>query len=196
MKDDASSGTELRPPLDEYARQITAVMDEGRQLLEGMSAVQLNWSPAPGRWSVGSCFAHLNETTALYNDRLAPAIAAARERGLLGDTGKYNFFERFFISSLEPPPKRRFKAPSAVRPEVRDFDPEETLAAFLRTRERTIELLQEGNGLDLARFKVTSPLSRLVKFRAGSVFAILAAHDRRHLWQARQATREAAFPAS
>lgn len=193
---DTPNQAKLRPPLDEYDRQIVAVKEEGQQLLSGMSAVQLNWSPAPGRWSIGSCFEHLTETVTLYNERLAPAIAQAREQSLVGDTGKYNFFERFFISSLEPPPKRRFKAPSKVRPQARDFDPDKSLATFLRARDQLIELLHLGNGLDLARFKIVSPFSSLIRFRVGSVFAIIAAHDRRHLWQARQVTREAGFPAA
>ena len=64
----------------------------------------------------------------------------------------------------------------------------------MTTRDRLLELLRRADGVDISRAKVTSPLSKLLKLRIGAAFAILAAHGRRHLWQARQVRRQAGFP--
>lgn len=50
--------------------------------------------------------------------------------------------------------------------------------------------LRSADGLDLARIKVTSPVTRLLRLSLGQWLAGLAGHQRRHLWQARQVKTE------
>jgi hypothetical protein len=45
-------------------------------------------------------------------------------------------------------------------------------------------LAQSADGLDLARIKVPTPISRLIRLSLGMTFAQVAAHERRHLDQA------------
>lgn len=184
----------LAPPLDEYRRQFEAVRDDARQLSEGLDREQLNWSPAPGKWSIAQCLVHLNAVDRAYVQRLERGIEEARERGLLGG-GKvrYGLLERWLIRSMEPPPRRRFPAPRPAVPAAEDHDPE-VVGRFLATEERLIELLQLANGVDVVRAKIVSPLSKLLKLRLGAAFAFLAAHDRRHLWQARRVRQHPEFP--
>jgi hypothetical protein len=56
-----------------------------------------------------------------------------------------------------------------------------------------MEVIAKANGLDLARIKVPSPAGPF-KFGLGQRIALLAAHDRRHLWQAWQVRKNRAFP--
>jgi hypothetical protein len=55
---------------------------------------------------------------------------------------------------------------------------------------RLVELLAEANGLALSKLK-KSPFNANVRYSVYSAFRIIAAHERRHLWQAEQA-RDAA----
>ncbi len=55
-----TSSRPLHAPLDEYVRQFEDLKRDARQLTEGLSDAQLNWSPAPGRWSMAQCLEHLN----------------------------------------------------------------------------------------------------------------------------------------
>lgn len=184
----------LSPPLDEYQRQYEALREEARQLADGLSRERLNWSPAPDRWSIGQCLAHLNGVDRAYCRVLEEGIAAARDKGMIGGGRiRYGWFERWFIRSMEPPPKRRFSAPKKAVP-AEDHDPEKVLADYLEIKDRLIELLRRSDDLDVCRAKVASPIARFLKFRLGAVFAFLAAHNRRHLWQARQVRQNAAFP--
>jgi hypothetical protein len=68
-------------------------------------------------------------------------------------------------------------------------------AEWERTHDQFADLLKDANGLDLARIKVTSPALRLLKYGLGMGFWIWTAHDRRHLWQAREVRNAAGFPA-
>ena len=65
-------------------------------------------------------------------------------------------------------------------------DPAGVLEDFLQANEELIRRIRTANGLDLKRAKVPVPGSRRLKLSLGQGFALMAAHSRRHLWQARQ----------
>lgn len=48
-------------------------------------------------------------------------------------------------------------------------------------------LLQELDGYDLGAAKVQSPFAKWLRYKLGSAVALQMGHDRRHLWQAREA---------
>jgi hypothetical protein len=58
-----------------------------------------------------------------------------------------------------------------------------------------IRLAELAKGLDLVRVKVRSPISRFIRFSLGITLAQQAAHERRHLEQARRVRENPAFPA-
>jgi hypothetical protein len=60
------------------------------------------------------------------------------------------------------------------------------MAAFRAYQVQYIDRLRQANGIDLARARVRSPAPYWVPIPLGSGFAFAAAHERRHLWQARE----------
>ena len=56
------------------------------------------------------------------------------------------------------------------------------------------EAVRQASGLDLRRAKVMSPASTWIKMSLNSGFALMATHERRHLWQARQVLAAPGFP--
>ena len=54
--------------------------------------------------------------------------------------------------------------------------------------------LEDAHGLDLRRARVVSPITRLLRLNLGAAFALIASHNRRHLWQARQVREHPSFP--
>jgi hypothetical protein len=185
----------LSPPLDEYQRQYEVLEDDVRQLVADLDRDRFNWKPAPESWSIAQCLVHLNKVDQAYVGALESGIESARERGLVGGRRiRYNFLERWFIRSMEPPPKRRFPAPKKVVP-AEDHPLEEVLERYLATKDSLLDLLRRADGLDICRAKITSPLAKFLRFRIGAAFGFIAAHDRRHLWQANQVRRHPEFPA-
>lgn len=72
------------------------------------------------------------------------------------------------------------------------FEPEgvgsmaDTVAAFEGLQRMLVGLLRDAaaRGVPLDRLKVASPFNGRVKYSVWSAFRVLAAHQRRHLWQA------------
>jgi len=60
------------------------------------------------------------------------------------------------------------------------------IAAFRAYQVQFIDRLRQANGLDLARARVSSPVARWIRMPLGSGFAMMVAHERRHLQQARR----------
>jgi hypothetical protein len=146
---------------------------------------------------VGQCFDHLNVSNARFLFNFEQAIEEGRKGGLTHDGPyRYGFLARWFFRQMEPPVKRRFKAPAIMRPGDDRKTFEQLKTEWDRTHARLQEILRSASGLDLARVKVVSPASNFVKYSVGIGFWIQTAHDRRHLWQARQVRNMAGFPAS
>ena len=85
------------------------------------------------------------------------------------------------------------RSPAAFLPvagESRDV----VLAAFDEVQRQFLERLRHADGLDLARIRVSSPVAPWWRFSLGAAFAVLAAHERRHLWQARRVAMLPQFP--
>ncbi len=57
-----------------------------------------------------------------------------------------------------------------------------------------VDRLRQASGLHLTRARVRWPAGDLVRISLLAAFRLMAAHERRHLWQARQVTTDAAFP--
>lgn len=163
-------------------------------LAANLGAAAFNWRPAPERWSIGECFAHLNLTAAAFVPAIDRAIADARARGLRGDGPfVYPLLERWFVGATEPPPRRRFPARKAYRP-APGLDPDAVMTAFAGWQDRLAERVAAADGLDLRRVRQRSPIVPLVKWTLGGMFAIVLAHERRHIWQAREVRNDRRFP--
>jgi hypothetical protein len=95
------------------------------------------------------------------------------------------WFGRWFIRELEPPPRRKLKAQKKVMP-VAHKNGGEVLKSFVAAHEEVRSLVREGREMDLNRVRFTNPFVRLFHFTVGTGLMVIGAHDRRHLWQARQ----------
>lgn len=130
----------------------------------------MSWQPDGGRaWSIAQCLDHLARANTEYLRPMGEALRRARERGRLrrGPVPP-GFLGAWFIRQLEPPPRRGMRAPRAIVP---------------------------SSALPAAEALRLFPLVRGLRFRTAAGFRIVAAHDRRHLWQARRVLESPGFPA-
>lgn len=184
----------LNPTLQDYRQQFAAIEQDARVVLDGLNDAQFNWRAGAGRWSVAECFAHLNVTGQMYLPDIDRQIKKARAAKLFGEGRfRHTLLGGLLVRAIGPPPKLRFKAPKIFTPL-----PEHLLAvvvpAFASLHEQFSRRIREANGLNLRRIKVASPASSFIKLTLGECFALLAAHERRHLWQARQVRDDPNFP--
>jgi hypothetical protein len=183
--DDAFGG------LEAAATQFAATKRDARALAAALEDPQLNWRPAPERWSVGQCLQHLSTSSDAALGAIDRALAAARERGWRNPGPfRYGWFTRWMVASMEPPPRRRMTTFRIFLPSERTLSRDAVLAELDAARDRLLERVRAAVGLDLRRAIVVSPVTRWFRLPLGGYLAFLAAHDRRHLWQAREVLSE------
>lgn len=185
----------LTQEIDAFRQEFERLSAEADALVTPLSDAQFTWQPAPAAWSVALCIDHLNVVARHYLTSLDEGIADAIRRGLYADGPfTYNWLGRFFVRSMEPPARLRVKAPTVFQP-APSRSRHEIMAAFRAYQVQFIDRLHQSNGLDLASARVRSPAGRWLRIPLGSAFAMIAAHERRHLWQAHRITATPGFPA-
>ena len=179
--------------LRDYYEQFENIKEDALELSAALTDQQFNWRPMPRQWSISECLAHLNVLDGLDVPAIRIAIEGGRAEGLTGKGPfRYGLLSRNFVRFSEPPVKLKFKAPRVYQPPS-DQPKERVVAGFIAIHDQLLELILKANGLDLARIKVGTPFPR-VSFSLGQRFALLAAHDRRHLRQAWDVRRQPEFP--
>jgi len=174
--------------------QVDAAEGEARALAAGLTDAQANWQPDGGRaWSVAQCLDHLGRIQRLYADAILPGVRdeATRPDGVFNGLAP-GFLVRKFIQSQEPPPKRRMKAPKQVVP-ASSLPVAQALKGFVASHAGYRELVDLASRVDANRVIVRNPFLPIIRMKLSTVLLVLPAHDRRHLWQARQATLTPGF---
>jgi hypothetical protein len=185
----------LNAELEAYRSGFRWAKGEIRNLTGPLDHELFNRRPAQDSWSAAECVEHLSATARAMIPALEQSARTARERGWLAHGPfEYGRFEKWFARQSggdELPPKRRFKAPKLYRPPHRVYEKEPAVREFLELQDSYIETLQLASGVDLARIKVPSPAMSLLKLSLGQWLRSMEGHQRRHLWQAREAVRRA-----
>lgn len=183
--------TSLPPDL----QQLWDAMDAADRAAEALSArltdEEFFWQPDEGRrWSVALCLDHLAVANSTYGAAVREAVTSARARGLTRKSpARPGFFGRKFAQSLEPPVRMRTRAPGKIQPKVaRTRD--EILHAYREAHDEVRRTIAEGASVDVNRATFQNPFIRIVRIRVSTAFHVIAAHDRRHLWQAEQVEKE------
>jgi hypothetical protein len=174
---------DLDAMIAEVERQ-TAEVDE---LLGGLSEEAQRWRPNETRWSALGHVAHLCLVNRPYLEVLQARLdeAHALGRPLGGEPYRHPWMGRWFARSLEPPPKRRFKTMSSMVPDP-GLGPREILPDFRALQTDLARLLESAKGADLGKIRFGSPFFALLRLSAGTAFATILAHNRRHIWLIRE----------
>jgi hypothetical protein len=186
---EADHADDLTPDRVELMAELARLAFEASRLAAPLDEERFNWQPEPGKsWSVGQCLEHLVRSNRLYLDAMEDvARAAAKAEGHCDpiplDPGRLG---RWFVGEMEPPPKRRMTSPKKSQPPSMCMK-EATLVAFAGEQQRIIEFVRETACLDCNEIQFKNPfLYGLRVFNLATGLLVLAAHERRHLWQAAQ----------
>lgn len=184
----------LTPEIDAFRRQFEELSAKADALVAPLSDGQFTWQPTSDAWSVALCIDHLNATARHYLPMLDEGIADAIRRGLYSaGPYAYNRVGRFLVYIVEPTTRFRAKAPKAFQP-APGRSQHDVMAAFRAYQVQYVDRLRQANGLDLARARVSSPVARWLRMPLGSGFAMMVAHERRHLAQAQRVLSAEGFP--
>ena len=149
---------------------------------------QFTWRPAPDAWSIGALPRPSERHRAARICRCSMKGSRSHPpRGLRrGPVQILVARSASGHSSANRQPRFRATAPQRVSSRRRADRATKSMAALRAYQVQYIDRLRQANGLDLARARVSSPVARWLRLSLGSGFALMAAHERRHLWQARR----------
>jgi len=186
----------LSAEIDELRKQFEHISAEAHALVARLSETQFSWKPAPDVWSVAECLEHMNATARSYLPALDEAVDNAIRQGTYAQGPfTYNWFGRILVRLSEPPAWLRVTTSARMLP-GRTRPRRETLAGFRAYQVQYIDRLRQANGIDLARARARPPVLTWLRIPLGCAFELMAAHERRHLWQATKVTQMAQFPPS
>jgi hypothetical protein len=172
------------PELEQQSQAFEQVKAQARKLTGGLNEAQFNWRPAVGQWSIEECLEHLTMVGTWEVRAIERAIDDALPRGLTGSGPfQYGWLDRWIVRMTEPPVRRGVRSPRRFVP-VHEQPVTAVLPTFLHLQDMFLIQIERAAGLDLARVKVATPISRFLRMSLGMTFAQAAAHERRHLEQA------------
>ena len=132
----------------------------------------------------------------VYAQVLEPAIERARASGW---TRKgpiaLSIGGRWFVNSLEPPVRRRTRAPSKIVPRSAGSR-DDIMKRYHDAHAHVRQLIDAAAAIDVNRAIFKNPFIPLLKMRIATGLSVIAAHDRRHLWQARRVVSAPGFPSA
>jgi hypothetical protein len=178
----------------QYLEAIRQLRASAAEMAERLDMNQMTWQPGNGeRWSISECLDHIAIATGIYLDAMQPAIGDARPGSGADVFQTAGFPSAKFTRDMEPPPRVKFPAAGKIRPRA-TLNPEAIAPEFLRTMDRVSALVASTESQNLNSVRFRNPLIPLVRFTVSTGFLIIAAHARRHLWQAEQVAKEPSFP--
>jgi len=172
---------------DQAESELNDATQRARTLVDNTPARLFTVRPSLTQWSAAECLAHLSVTTEMFLPVLRKAVDEARARHLTSNgTPSMGVVARILRWFLEPPVRARIKTTTAFVPRsVRAKS--EALAEFSALQTQLVNLLRSTQDVAIGKVKIISPFDSRVKYNVYSAFLIVAAHQRRHLWQAEQA---------
>jgi len=185
----------MPPDLQRLLDAIAAAEADARALAAPLTDAQANWQPGGGTgWSVAQCLDHLAISNRVYTDRFVALAeqAAADGRGTFGGL-RPTAVGRWFVRSLEPPPRQKTKTFRNVQPPS-SLPLADALAHYLASHEPYRRLVALGATFDPNRVVAPNPFIGWVRMRLATALLVIPAHERRHLWQARQVLAAPGFP--
>jgi DinB superfamily len=196
MADPSANAGELPLGLQVISRQLDEAEEKARRIIDGISNTQGSWQPREGAWSIVQCLDHLGRTNTVYAAALREALNNAKQvRGAMTGFIQPGCPSRIMIRLLEPPPMGKMRAPKKIVPATQ-VNKDDSLRSFLHSHNEVRAVMHQGAWVDLNRIRFRNPFVSSLRFTVGAGLLIIAAHDRRHLWQADQVRQSAGFPQS
>lgn len=162
-----------------HGHEVANTFDESRWIAR----------PPSGGWSPAECFAHLNLTTNGMLPLMRAGVAEARQKAWPAPPSyRVGLLARLLRWVLEPPYRMKTATQPAFVPE-RHLTKADVLHNWDEGHRALAALIDDARGLGIDKALLVSPFDPRGKMRY-SVYAallIIAAHERRHLWQARRA---------
>jgi len=177
--------------IEALEEQLNAAERDACSVVAGLTAEQGTWRSDARSWSVAECLDHLAVSNRVYLRAMEePAVRARGEGRQRRGPATPGLLGGWFVRTLEPPVRARLKAPRTIRPRKDPLLPD-ALADLVASQGQVRTFLRSYAGIDLAGVRFPNPFVPGVRFSLATGLHVIAAHERRHLWQAWRVRRAA-----
>ena len=193
VTDPLESAGALSPARTRLLREYEANQRRAGDLVLKSKLAQLNWRNQKA-WSVAECLAHLAQCNTLVGRAITAAMAACLSGKRQRVTGfrTPRWLGRWLVRLVEPPPRLKFKTTQLLQPHSREWN-QDILAIYVGSHNHLLAAIRTGSEMDLEPVQFRHPAVPL-RLTVMTGLRLMAAHDRRHLWQAEQLTQLPHFP--
>jgi hypothetical protein len=165
------------------------------QLVSGLSEAQLNWKPAPDKWSIAQCLEHLAVTSKEFDSYFTVALARGQKKWPVSRAPAYrpSWMGGWLIKQVTPETGRNLRAPKVFRPSESSTI-QGALESFLKQQERFLAFVRETAGVNYNKTRLRSPVTPLMRYSLADAFVVTVVHGQRHLVQAQRVRETSGFP--
>lgn len=179
-----------------YIPEAEAIERDVRHAFGALTPEQLEWTPAPGRWSVGQCLEHLIVMDAAYWPVFERIERGEHRPGLLRRLPLLaRMFGALVHRAVLPESTRRFPTSPAMNPSVGSVAPD-VVGRFAEHQHILIAHMRRLGEAGAEDVPIPSPIAAVATYSVRDAIRIVVAHQRRHVLQARRVTEAPGFPAS
>lgn len=177
---------------------LNAVKEVSQKVTENfgnLTTQQLNWQPAPNKWSIAQCLDHLCVSNNSYDTEFERIL---NQQPFTNFWGKIpflsGFWGNFLLKSVTPEVKTAMQAPPAFKPAQSNL-PASILQDFEQSQQNFIGYLTRLQAVQNPdAIKMTSPALSLITYSLAQCLTILAHHELRHFGQALRVLQHPNFP--
>jgi hypothetical protein len=162
--------------------ELRSLTSAAERVVQGLSAEQLTWRPAPNAWSIAECLDHLAVAGAAFRSKIEPAVRAVKKRTTGEVAYRPGFLARAMLKGNGPVVTKKMRSPKVFRPsETADAT---SVTSFRAEQRELLDLIERARGIDLTRVHISSPMTRLFRFNVAEALHIIVVHEQRHIAQA------------
>ena len=180
----------------DFFQQINAVNKQVEHHFLNLSPGQLNWKPAPEKWSIAQCIDHLIVLNSTYFPIFDQLLQGQYKLGFWQTLNPLKkTFGRMMIKSLGPESAKKFITPRIFEPSsshVRDT----VVMDFIFHQDILKKYFSQLQQLDTTNTVIASPASPLITYSVSDAMQIITGHEQRHINQAIQILNHFNFPTS
>lgn len=182
----------IKTTRDSLLSQLAQIRQTYDEKLALLSEQQLLWKPAPDRWGIVECLAHLNMASQYYVRQLQLKWEQNSTSGPQTSEFEMSLNGKLILRFLDPKSTVKIPAPSMFKPKPYHLDVPKVKQTFVEILEDFSNFIEKSDRIDW-NLRVLSPFSTWLKFRLGDVLIFVTAHLQRHLNQALKVMQESAF---
>jgi hypothetical protein len=180
--------TELTSSIENSSKRV-------KQSFGSLSESQLNWKPAPEKWSVGECIDHLITTNRSYFPALEKIAAGEHKNSLWQSISPLSgMWGSMLLKMVSPDYPKKAKTPAVFKPSNSSVS-KDIVDDFVKCNDQFISYLKKFDGINLKKTTIASPVNSFITYSLIDTLKIITYHEVRHLVQAERVTHMDGFPA-